>query len=124
MKIEIEDIIFGSLILILLGIWYLTILIFNLPLMSILLLWVGMTTLSLLYVYVYRKKCRDRKILRIRFYLTAIPIYPMLGYYFYKLIVNRDLPKSQRLLPFFFIIFILFLNAIIIYFYEIKKKSK
>lgn len=123
MKIETEDIIFGSLIVILLGIWYLTILIYNFPLMSIIILWIGMTIISLLYVYVYRKRKRDKKILKIRFYITAIPIYPMLAYYFYKLLVDHNLPKEQKLLPLFIIFFVLFFNAIIIYFYEIKKSN-
>ena len=88
MKIKNEDLIFGSLILILLSIWYLTLKFYNFPIISIIILWIGMTLLSLIYVYIYKKRNRDKKILRIRFYITAIPIYPMLAYYIYKLIIE------------------------------------
>ena len=123
MKIEIEDIIFGILALILLGVWYLTLLIFDSPLMSIIILWTAMTLLSILYYFVYKKRNRDMKILRKRFYISAIPIYPMLFYYFYKLVIDHDLPKEQEFLPFFIVFSVLILNAIILYVYEIREKD-
>lgn len=122
MEIKNEDIIFGSIILILLGIWYLTLILFDYPLLSIILLWTGMIIISLLYVQVYKKAKRDKKILRKRFFISAIPIYPMLIYYIYKLVIEGNLPQEQKYLPFFIVMSMLILNAIVLYIYEVRKK--
>lgn len=122
MEIKNEDIIFGSIILILLGIWYLTLILFDYPLLSIILLWTGMIVISLLYVQVYKKAKRDKKILRKRFFISAIPIYPMLIYYIYKLVIEGNLPQEQKYLPFFIVMSMLILNAIVLYIYEVRKK--
>lgn len=122
MEIKNEDIIFGSIILILLGIWYLTLILFDYPLLSIILLWTGMIVISLLYVQVYKKAKRDKKILRKRFFVSAIPIYPMLIYYIYKLVIEGNLPQEQKYLPFFIVMSMLILNAIVLYIYEVRKK--
>ena len=122
-KIETDDIIFGISILILLGIWFVTLKIFNYPLLSIIFLWTAMSVLSLIYLYVYRKRKRNKKIMRIRFFVSAIPLYPVLIYYVYKLAIEKNLPTEQIYLPFFVIFSILILNAIVIYFYEIRKKN-
>ena len=120
-KIETEDLVFGALAIILLGIWYLTLLLFDYPLISIIFLWTAMVLLSIMYVQVYKNKKRDMKVLRKRFFVSAIPIYPMLAYYVYKLVIDRDLPQEQKFLPFFILMAVLILNAIVLYFYEIKK---
>ncbi len=121
MKIESEDIVFGMLALISLAFWFLTLLILDSPLMSIVFLWTFMILLSIVYFYVYKKRKRDIKVLRIRFFVSAIPLYPMMIYYIYKLVVDHDLPKEQRFLPFFILLPALILNAIVLYVYEIKK---
>jgi hypothetical protein len=120
MKIENEDIIFGILALVLLGIWLLTLLIFESALASIAFLWTTMILLSLLYVYVYRKRKRNMKILRRRFFVSAIPLYPMLIYYVYKIIIEHNLPEEQKFLPLFIVFMVLILNGIVLYVYEIK----
>jgi len=124
MEIKNEDIIFGSIILILLAIWYLTLILFDYPLLSIIFLWTGMIIISLAYVQVYKKTKRDIKILRRRFFISAIPIYPMLIYYIYKLVIDRNLPQEQKYLPFFIVMSMLILNAIVLYIYEVRKTSK
>jgi hypothetical protein len=124
MNIQNEDIIFGSIILVLLLIWYLSLILFDYPLMSIIFLWTGMIIISLLYVRVYRKTKRDIKVLRKRFFASAIPIYPMLIYYIYKLIIEGNLPQEQKYLPFFIVMTMLFLNAVVLYFYEVRKELK
>jgi hypothetical protein len=124
MKIEKDDIIFGITILILLSIWYITLILFKYPLLSIIFLWTAMSVLSLLYIYVYRKRKRNKKIMRIRFFVTAIPLYPVLIYYVYKLAIEKNLPTGHVYLPFFVVFSILILNAILIYFYEIRKTNK
>lgn len=121
MKIEKDDIIFGISILILLLIWYITLILFKYPLLSIIFLWTAMSVLSLIYLYIYRKRKRNKKIMRIRFFVSAIPLYPVLIYYVYRLVIEKNLPKEQVYLPFFVVFSILILNAILIYFYEIKK---
>lgn len=124
LKIENEDVIFGSLILILLASWFLTLVIFDKPLLSIIFLWTGMIFLSILYAYVYKKKKRDLKILKKRFFVSAIPIYPMLIYYIYKLVIDHNLPQEQKYLPFVIVLSVLILNAIVLYIYEIKNQIK
>ena len=121
MKIEIEDIVFGTLAIISIAIWYFTLIIFNSPLVSIIFLWGAMILISILYIYVYNKKKRNKKILKIRFYISGIPIYPTMIYYIYKLVIDHGLPAEQRYLPFFIVLLALFLNGIILYFFEIRK---
>jgi hypothetical protein len=124
MNIQNEDIIFGLIILALLLIWYLSLILFDYPLMSIIFLWTGMIIISLLYVRVYRRTKRDIKVLRKRFFASAIPIYPMLIYYIYKLVLEGNLPQEQKYLPFFIVMTMLFLNAVVLYFYEVRNELK
>ena len=121
MKIEIEDIIFGTLALISIAIWFFSLILFDFPLLSIIFLWVSMILISILYIYVYKQKKRDIKILRIRFYVSGIPIYPMMIYYIYKLVIDGGLPKNQEFLPLFVLLPALALNGTILYFYEMRK---
>ena len=123
MKIEIEDIIFGTIALITLAIWLITLLIFNYPLLSIIFLWSAMILISLLYIYFYRKNKRDKKILRIRFLVSGIPIYPTMIYYVYKLVFDNGIPKEQQFLPLYVLLPALALNGIILFFYEIRKNQ-
>lgn len=123
MKIEIEDIVFGSLALISLAIWYFMLILTNLPLLSIIFLWSAMILISLLYIFIYRKKKRNKKILRIRFLVSGLPIYPTMIYYIYKIVFDNGIPKDQKFLPLFVLLPALFLNGIILYFYEIRKNN-
>jgi len=123
MKIEIEDVIFGSLALLSLAIWYFMLKLTNLPLMSIIFLWSSMILISVLYIIVYRRRKRDKKILRTRFLVSGIPIYPTMIYYVYKILFDNGIPKDQRFLPLFVLLPALFLNGIILYFYEMRKKN-
>ena len=122
MKIEREDIIFGSLALISIAIWYLLLLFSNSPLFSIIFLWISMILISGLYIIVYNKKKRDKKLLRKRFLASGIPLYPTMIYYIYMIVFNDGLPTNQRLLPLFVLLPALFLNGIILFFYDIRKK--
>ncbi len=123
MKIEIEDIIFGSLALISLAVWYFLLILTDKPLMSIIFLWSSMILISVLYIVVYRRKNRDKKILRIRFLVSGIPIYPTMIYYIYKIVFDNGIPQEQKFLPLFVLLPALFLNGIILYFYEMRKKN-
>jgi len=123
MKIETEDIIFGSLALISLAIWFFMLKLTNLPLMSIIFLWTAMILISVLYIIVYRRRKRDKKILRIRFLASGIPIYPTMIYYIYKIVFDNGIPKDQKFLPLYVLLSALFLNGIILYFCEIRKNS-
>jgi len=120
MNIQTEDIISVIITLSLLAIWFLTLIIFNYPLISVSILWIGMITLSLVYHYVYKKKNRDMRIFKIRFMVSALPIYPILAYYVYSLIVGDGLPHQLRLIPFFIIFAMLFLNASVMYYFDKK----
>jgi hypothetical protein len=123
MKIETEDMVFGSLALISLAIWYFMLTLTNMPLMSIIFLWTSMILISVLYIIVYRRKNRDKKLLRLRFLASGIPIYPTMIYYIYKILFDNGLPKDQKFLPLFVLLPALFLNGIILYSFEMRKKS-
>lgn len=122
MKIETEDIVFGSLALISIAIWFLSLIFFDYPLISIIFLWTSMILISVLYIVVYRRRKRNLKILRIRFLVSGIPIYPTMIYYVYKLVFDGGLPKEQEFLPLFVLLPALFLNGIILLFFDILKK--
>lgn len=124
MKIEIEDLVFGSLAFISLLIWFLIILISNLLLLAIIFLWISMILISLLYIYFYKKNNRNIKLLRVRYIISGIPIYPTMIYYIFSLIVNGELSKGQRFLPFFVLFPSLIINGIILYIWEIRRKDK
>ena len=120
MNIQREDVASVIITLYLLLIWYATLELFNLPLVSISILWTGMITLSIVYYYVYKKKNRDMRIFKIRFIVSALPIYPVLAYYVYRLLVVRSLPSQLRLIPFFVIFAMLILNATVVYYFDKK----
>jgi len=123
MKIEIEDIVFGSLALISIIIWFLSLLIFEYPLISIVFLWASMILISLLYIYFYKKNNRNIRILRLRFVVSGIPIYPTMIYYVYKLVFGNGLSEDQKFLPIFILFPALILNGVILYVYEIRRKN-
>lgn len=118
MDIQKEDIASVIITLFLLLIWYSTLVLFNLPLVSILILWIGMIILSVVYSYVYKKKKRNMKILKIRFMVSAVPIYPVLIYYVYSLSIGEGLPSELKLIPFFVVLTMLILNASVVYIFD------
>jgi hypothetical protein len=120
MDIRKEDTVSVVITLCLLLIWYLTLTVFNYPLLSVLLLWIGMIVLSITYYFIYKKKNRNMKIFKIRFLVSAIPIYPALAFYVYMLIVGQQVSGILRLLPIGIIGLMLILNASVVYFYSRK----
>jgi hypothetical protein len=122
MKIQSEDIIFGTLALISIGIWLLSVIYFDYPLLSVLFLWSTMILITILYIHVYKKRKRDKKIMKLRFYLSGIPVYPSMIYYIYKLIFDNGVPKEQELLPLYVLIPALAINGFILLFFDILKK--
>jgi len=75
-------------------------------------------------VYVYKKRKRDLKVLRIRFFfLTAFPLYPVLIYYYYKLVADKNLPTGQLFLPVGILFTVLTLNALTVFKYGIKNRG-
>ena len=124
MKIETEDLVFGSLALVSLAIWFFTLLIFGYPLMSIIFLWASISLISILYIHFYKKNNRDIKLLRLRFFVSGIPIYPTMIYYVYKLVFDNGLPKDQQFLPLFVLLPALIINGSILYICEIRKKKR
>lgn len=120
MEIHKDDTISVIITLLLLLVWYVTLTIFNYPLISIAILWTGMILLSIVYFYIYKKKKRDMKIFKTRFIVSALPIYPVLGAYVYFLIVGEGLPGQLRLIPLFVVFAMLILNASVVYYYSKK----
>lgn len=118
MEIKKEDILSVIITLFLLLFWYLTLILFNYPLISILILWIGMIILSIIYLVVYRKKKRDMKVLKIRFLVSALPIYPALAFYVFMLLNGKEVSGIFRLLPVGIIGIMLLLNAGVVYYYS------
>ncbi len=102
----------------LLFIWFITLVVLNYPLISLLLLWVGMIVLSIIYYIVYRKKKRDMKIFKIRFLVSAVPIYSALILYVYILLYGKGVPGFVRFMPIGIIGTMLLLNAGVVYWYS------
>jgi hypothetical protein len=75
-----------------------------------------MIVFSIVYYIVYRKKKRDMRILKMRFFVSAVPIYSALV--FYMLLYGKEISGSFRLLPIGIIGTMLFLNASVLYFYS------
>jgi len=117
MDIQNEDIVSVAVTLCLLLLWYVTLVSFNYPLVSLFILWGGMIGLTIVYYIVYRKKKRDMKILKMRFYVSALPIYSALAFYVYLLIEGRHVTGVLRLLPVGIVGTMLLLNAGVVYFY-------
>ena len=118
MDIEKEDAVSVIITLCLLITWFITLISFNYPLISLSILWVGMVVLSIIYYIVYRKKKRDMRILKIRFFVSVIPIYSALAFYVYILLYERDISGGFRLLPIGIIGTMLLLNASVVYYYS------
>ena len=118
MDIQKEDIVSVIITLSLLLTWYVTLISFNYPLLSLSILWVGMIVLSIIYYIVYRKKKRDMRILKTRFFVSVVPIYSALVFYVYILLYGNEISGSFRLLPIGIIGTMLLLNASVVYFYS------
>jgi hypothetical protein len=82
-----------------------------------------MIILSIVYFYIYKKKDRDMRIFKIRFLVSALPIYPVLIYYVYSISIGDGLPGELRLIPLFVIFVMLLLNASVVYYYDKKNDS-
>ena len=117
MDIQKEDIVAVIITLCLLLTWYVTLISLNYPLLSLSILWVGMIVLSIIYYIVYRKKKRDIRILKTRFFVSVVPIYSALLLYLYILLYGKEISGSFRLLPIGIIGTMLLFNASVVYFY-------
>jgi len=120
MDVQKEDTASVIITLCLLFLWYITLVLFNYPLISLLLLWVGMIVLSILYYIIYRKKKRDMRIFKIRFLVSAVPIYSALGFYVYVLLYGKGIPGIFRFMPIGIIGTMLLLNAVVVYWFSRK----
>ena len=117
MDIQKEDIVSVLVTLCLLLVWFITLTLFNYPLVSLLILWGGMIVLTMVYFIVYRNKQRDMRILKMRFLVSALPIYGALAVYVYLLLLGKHLSGVLRLLPIGIIGTMLLLNAGVVYYY-------
>ncbi len=115
------DVVSVIMTLLLLATWYVTLTLLDYPLLSIMMLWIGMIVLSILYSILYWKKKRDMKILKMRFLVSVVPIYSALVFYVYVLITGIKMPAVFRFLPIGIIGTMLFLNAAVVYYYTRRK---
>ena len=121
MEIENEDIIFGSIAVVVLCIWLLTLLTFDSAVAIMIIIWPTMFLITIFYVYVYRKRKRDIRILRKRFFVSAIPVYPVIIIYVSKIFFEHEILEQYKFLPFLLISSALVLNGTVLYFLEIRK---
>jgi multisubunit Na+/H+ antiporter MnhB subunit len=121
MDLQKEDTASVIITLCLLLVWYLTLVLFNYPLVSLVILWVGMIVLSILYYIVYRKKKRDMRIFKIRFLVSSVPIYSSLAFYVYILLYGKGVPGIVRFMPIGIIGTMLLLNAGVVYWFSRSK---
>lgn len=120
MDIHKDDIVAVITTVFLLLTWYLTLISFDYPLISISILWVGMIVLSIIYYIIYRKKKRNMRILKMRFFVSVVPIYSALVFYVYILLNRKEISGGFRLLPIVIIITMLILNTSVVYYYTRK----
>lgn len=121
MDVQKEDMASVFITLILLSIWLITLLLYNHPLISLLILWVGMILLSIIYTIIYWKKKRNMRIFKIRFLVSVVPIYSALLFYVYILISEKDVPGFVRFMPIGIIGTMLLLNAGVVYWFSHQK---
>lgn len=121
MDIQKEDIVSVIVTLCLLFIWYITLVLFNYPLISLCILWAGMVVLSIVYYFVYKKKKRDMRIFKIRFLVSVVPIYSALIFYVYILLYAKGVLEIVRFMPIGIIGTMLLLNALVVYYYSQRK---
>jgi hypothetical protein len=124
MDIRKEDYVSVLITLCLLATWYVTLITFNHPVVSLFILWVGMIVLTLLYYLVYKKKQRDMKILKTRFVVSAIPAYSALLFYVFILVNGTVISSGFRLLPIGIIGTMLLLNATVVYWYSRRDNTR
>ena len=117
MEIKREDIISVAITFCLLAIWFITLIVFNRPLVSVILLWGGMILLSIVYYFDYRNKQRNMKIFKVRFLVSAIPIYPALAIYVYNVATGTVVTGWFRFMPIGIVCTMLALNAAVVYYY-------
>jgi hypothetical protein len=122
MDVQKEDMASVIITLCLLATWFITLLLYNHPLQSLLILWVGMILLSIIYTIVYWKKKRDMRIFKIRFLVSVVPIYSALLFYVYVLLYGKNTPDFVRYLPIGIIGTMLLLNATVVYWFSQQKK--
>jgi len=121
MDVQKEDMASVVITLCMLFIWFITLVLFNYPLLSLLFLWMGMIVLSLIYYLVYRKKKRDMRIFKIRFLVSVIPIYFALALYVYIMFYGEGVPGIVRFMPIGIIGTMLLLNAGVVYWFSRRK---
>lgn len=121
MDVQKEDMASVVITLCILFIWFITLVLFNYPLLSLLFLWMGMIILSLIYYLVYRKKKRDMRIFKIRFLVSVIPIYSALAFYVYIILNGKGAPGIVRFMPIGIIGTMLLLNAGVVYWFSRRK---
>ncbi len=121
MGVQKEDMASVIITLALLSVWFITLLVFNHPLISLLILWCGMIVLSIIYTIIYWKKKRDMHIFKIRFLVSVVPIYSALLFYLYILIYGKDFPDFVRFMPIGIIGTMLLLNAGVVYWFSHQK---
>ncbi len=107
----------------LLAVWYVTLTVFDRPLVSVTILWSGMILLSVVYYVVYRRKRRAMRVFTARFVVSALPIYPALAYYVYNLSTGVVATGLFRLLPVAIVGSMLVLNVMVVYIYSRRGKE-
>ena len=112
MDIKIEDVIFTFLTLILFVLFFAFLFKYDSPFPSLAVIWIGMTLLLVGHSYVYIRKKRDMRILKMHVVFLDIPFYLLLIYLSYHEIIGYDRSPNESLLISVIILIILIINFI------------
>jgi hypothetical protein len=117
MDIKKEDVIFTFIALVIFALFFFFLINYDSILPGLLILWTGITLFIIVYTYIYKRKNRDMRILKIRF-LFIFPVYPVGLYYHYLINIGYDISIRESLLFYVFLLFLIILSSIVEYLYR------
>lgn len=112
MNIEIEDVVFTFLALILFALFLAIRLKYDSPILGLAVIWIGVTLLLVGHSYIYTRKKRDMRILKMHVVFLGIPLYLLLIYLSYHEIIGYNRSPNESLLISEIALLILILNFI------------
>ena len=112
MEVEIEDVVFFFSVIFILALFLFINNILDYVLQSLVLLWIGLSSLILSHTYIYIRKKRDLKIEKLRFLISIVPTYIILIYLSRSQFFELNVPKNENIVLVVLIVLLLILSAI------------
>lgn len=103
--------------------WFILLEVFDLAFIAVAFFWAGMSVLVFWYLHLYYKKKRDKRLIKMRFFISAIPNYIAFATYAYSVIMGIDLSQNYVLIPLWLYSIWFTVNAVILYVYAPKMKA-